>query len=116
MQPKNSTNVSQVLDLATYHSPETKLISGRKKGESARKHWNLDALDKAPGIVEVKVPEKVITLNSSFFLGMFTQSVRALGPDQFKKKYVFTGHAAIESDVNSGILQALKTSPPLPEM
>ena len=89
------------------------LIAGRQKGAAARDQFELDNLDGGDEQVLVKIPESVISLNSSFFLGMFGKSIKALGREGFQKKYVFECAPILQEDIDSGIRQALNTSNPL---
>ena len=71
----------------------TRILSGKDVGERARIKFKLDDLDNAQNIVEVNIPVPVVT--SSFILGMFSKSVKALGYDNFFKKYHFVASDAV---------------------
>jgi hypothetical protein len=58
------------------------LYAGRDRGELAREKLQLDALDKKDTEVDVSVPEHTYTVTSSFFLGLFGDSVRAAGSSE----------------------------------
>jgi hypothetical protein len=90
------------------------VISGRPKGEELRSKLDLDSEDKRPGQVEIIVPTHIISLNSSFFLGLFAQSVQSLGPEGFDEKYVFRAIPEIWEDIEEGKREALEESNPLP--
>ena len=95
-----------IVDLANYQEPGVKVYAGRGRGTSVRKAANLDELDRSSEPVEVRVPPETFALNSSFFLAMFGDSIRALKADGFRKKYRFTGKD-IKETVESGIKDAL---------
>jgi hypothetical protein len=89
------------------------VIAGRSKGAAARDHFHLDQVDEAPELATVKIPLEVISLNSSFFLGMFGQSIQKLGREKFLEKYNFECAPVLLDDIMSGIRQALNKANPL---
>ena len=102
------------IDFSKLIKGNIKIFSGRDKGENARKNFNLDKLDlKEDEIVNVFIPEEIWSINSSFFLGCFGPSVRKLGEDGFREKYVFNCGSIILKNIEDGISRALKTSNPL---
>lgn len=101
------------IDLNKFHQSGNIVMSGRPKGEQIRSELNLDRLDADPEAVEVDVPEEVVSLNNSFFLGLFGPSVRNLGEGQFRSHYKFRCAPPIVKDIDSGIHESLKTSNPL---
>jgi hypothetical protein len=105
-----------VIDLKQYCSHGNIVLSGRDKGEEVRKFLSLDANDGAPGVFTVKVPTQVLSLNSSFFLGLFGPSVKKLGPLDFDAKYRFECAPIILEDIERGKREALLESNPLPKV
>ena len=83
-----------------------KVFSGREAGYTCREFFKLDELDKAGTEITVIIPEEVYSVNSSFFLGMFGDSIRSLGKDRFRSQYHFVGRG-ISRTLNSGIRHAL---------
>lgn len=68
------------------------LFSGRERGESARKKVGLDAIDCSDAQVNVIMPKDLLTVTSSFFLGMFDKSILHCGTkDKFFEKFHFIG-------------------------
>ncbi len=64
------------------------VISGRPEGKEARKKLKLDKEDlKKDEIVKVMITDKIFSVNTSFFLGLFGKSVRKLTIEGFDKKY-----------------------------
>lgn len=65
------------------------LMVGRDFGKATRKQANLDEIDQlGPGVkVNVCVNDDTYSMSSSFFLGMFEDSIRKLGKDKFLEKY-----------------------------
>ena len=97
-----------MIDLGKYCSA-TIVLSGRTKGEKIRKELQLQTIDKEAEPIAVEVPLGVVSMNSSFFLGLFGPSVRQLGAENFKRKYMFKARPAVVEDVNRGIRDALKS-------
>ncbi len=79
---------------------------GREAGHACREFFKLDELDKVRTQTTVTIPEEVYSVNSSFFLGMFGDSIRSLGKDRFRSQYHFVGKG-ISRTLNSGIRHAL---------
>jgi hypothetical protein len=96
-------------------SSQAKVFAGRERGKYWREKFKIDELDKLPGTVEVIVPADVISLNISFFLNLFGESVRKLGREEFIKHYHFNSDPILEPLIAQGIEQALKRSNALPE-
>ena len=94
------------IDLSKCGGP---VFTGRDKGETIRSQYNLDSIDKdAEADVSIIVPENTFSLNSSFFLGMFGNSIRAAGTrENFLKKFKFKYPPHINQFIESGIERAL---------
>ena len=95
-------------------SPAAKVFAGRERGKYWRVRFKIDELDTLPDRIEVIVPEDVISLNISFFLNLFGESIRKLGRDRFKEHYHFQNDPILTPVIEQGIEQALKISSPLP--
>lgn len=97
------------IDLGSYRTANVHVYSGRPRGEAVRRELNLDTIDSDGQTVEVVVPEDVYSINASFFLGLFGESVRKAGSkEQFLKKFVFSCSKEIEKDVLDGIDRAFR--------
>ncbi len=83
-----------------------KVFAGREAGHACRRFFKLDELDKVGTQIKVTIPEEVYSVNASFFLGMFGDSIRRLGKDRFRSQYHFVGKG-ISRTLNSGIRHAL---------
>ncbi|HXC61841.1 MAG TPA: hypothetical protein VNV63_04125, partial [Nitrospiria bacterium] len=70
-------------------SKEARVFSGRERGKYWRQYFKLDQLDQDDSTVEVVIPEDILSVNLSFFLSLFGESVRHLGSVDFKAKYHF---------------------------
>jgi hypothetical protein len=106
--------MGKMINLDDYKSsPKSRVFSGRDRGESVRIKLNIDAEDTKKENVVITIPPDTISLNSSFFLGLFGESVRKLGSDHFLDKYRFECTDRVMKAVKDGTQRALKTSDPL---
>ena len=63
-------------------------FSGRPEGEDVREVINVSRYDAMEGVITVTIPADTTSFNPSFFLGLFYDSVKALGSvEAFKAKY-----------------------------
>lgn len=91
-------------------SKEAKVYSGRERGKYWRQHFELDRLDHDDSSVEVVIPEDILSINLSFFLSLFGESVRYLGSADFRAKYHFVCDPSLLPLIDQGIEQSLKRS------
>ncbi|WP_336775650.1 hypothetical protein [Paenibacillus sp. MMO-58] len=103
------------IDLSNFRGTNSKIYSGRDEGIYARKTLGIDALDNDDLKYNVVVPLDTWSINASFFLGLFGESIRKLKEEKFRKKYEFTCTETIEDDIDDGIREALKSSTALGE-
>jgi hypothetical protein len=88
---------------------EGTVYTGRDRGEGLRSVFKIDGLDGEPVEVEVLIPPTVISISSSFFLGLFGPSVVRLGDrDAFYKKYSFKTTEFLRSIIDSYVNRALQ--------
>jgi hypothetical protein len=88
--------------------PNSEVITGRDCGEEFRRRFQLDRLDTSEGEVVVSIPPAVVSVNTSFFLGLFGPSVRRLGPEGFLSKYKFECDDVHMATIREGIVRATK--------
>lgn len=90
------------------------VYTGRDNGSLARKKYNLDKIDKNDTHVIVLIPEDTFSLNSSFFLAFFGDSIRSAGSkENFLEKFNFDGCKQFEETINESIRRALFDKKPL---
>lgn len=104
--------MARIIDLAAYRSAGTLVFAGRDRGKLVRSKARVDETDQGGEKVEVRVPEEIFSVTSSFFLGMFALSIQKLGEDAFRQHYVFTGKD-ISEVIEDSIREALRTGSPL---
>jgi hypothetical protein len=83
---------------------EVRNLSGQERGVAARRHFGLPGLDGSSEPVEVFVPNEITTLTTSFFQGMFAESVHALGGrERFLTHYRFDASPIVLRQLDRGI-------------
>ncbi len=90
--------------------PKSKVLSGRDRGAFWRKKFNIDQLDINDEQFDVIIPQDVYSVNMSFFLNLFGESVRKLGRDRFIQKYKFICDPILMPSIEKNIDRALKQS------
>lgn len=82
---------------------------GRPRGKLAREHFEISQYDQGGGVsVEVLFPDNVKTMSSSFFLGMFGDSVvKAESEEEFKKRFKFIAKPQILKQIDEAISRAI---------
>lgn len=91
-------------------APESRVYSGRDRGEAARRKFGLARLDASDEAVTVVIPPDTYSMNMSFFLGMFGDSIRKLGREGFLQKYEFECKDVHRASIQDGVDRALKES------
>lgn len=82
---------------------------GRARGEIVREKLKLDKYDSGDICVEVIIPDETYAINSSFFLGMFGNSIRKAGTrEAFLAKYIFRCNDIFQDVIESCIARALQ--------
>lgn len=90
-------------------SKKSKVFSGRSDGEAMRKKLKLDIRDKDNEVYDLYIPD-VFSINASFFLGCFGLSLKELGEQKFRNKYLFvTKTEVIKVCIEDGISRALRS-------
>jgi hypothetical protein len=93
---------------------ETALV-GREHGEETLKKCVsrgviFEKIEKEYDRINIIVPENIVSINKSFFLGMFELAVIRLGKDIFSSKYVFKATEyiiqKIEKNIDAALLSA----------
>lgn len=83
---------------------------GRPKGKAAREKYKLDELDHSNYKVKVIIPDGTFSINSSFFLSFFGDSIRyKKSKENFLTQFEFqTNNKAILEDIDDFIGRALR--------
>lgn len=82
----------KVIELTQAHrgGPDSTSFSGRPEGEDVRKKLKIAKLDKDQYKYVITMPPDTTTFNPSFYLGLLFESIKALGMEKFKEKYVIS--------------------------
>ncbi|WP_374593006.1 hypothetical protein [Sphingosinicella sp.] len=84
-------------------------LAGHDRGLAARELFKVAELDRAGHPVEVTFPENFRQVSSSFFQGMFSESVRFLGSvENFFAHYLFNAPAHVRAKLVDYAEQTLK--------
>ncbi len=91
-----------MIELEQLTQGKVRNLTGHDRGLAARQNFDLDALDASGEAVDVVVPEGLDGITTSFFQGMFAQSVRSVGAG-FLDHYRFHASPALMEQVLRGI-------------
>ena len=109
MNQEKLINLNDVL-----HEKETALV-GRENGEETltkliKKGNNLEEIENHFNQIIIKIPERIVSMNKSYFLGLFELSVERLGKEGFENKYIFQTSdyikGKIKTHINAACLKA----------
>ena len=92
-----------IINMDMYRTQGVTVFSGRERGTLVRDAARLNERDRDHYVYEIHVPEDVVCIASGFFLNMFGPSIRDLGEEHFRRKYVFTG-----ADMSRAIDKAIR--------
>lgn len=99
------------INLQNLISTGSKILSGRDKGELLRAKIELDKKENEYEKIKIVIPISIVSFNSSYFLGLFTPSVKKYKTrEAFLEKYEFECDDFIWKDIEDGIKEALKKS------
>lgn len=97
------------IDLNQIDGSNYKVLSGVELGKTARIFFKLDELDFSKETIIICIPDDVISVNSSFFSGLFQTSILKLGEQIFREHYIFDCDEIIRMNVDNGIFNIVKT-------
>lgn len=87
------------IELSQFTKGDVRNLSGQERGVRARQEFNVDALDVDPNPVLVRVPHDIDAISPSFFRGMFSLSILALGATGFSNHYIFDASVQVLEQV-----------------
>lgn len=98
--------MSTSIDFAKLGGP---VFVGRPNGEKARQKLGIEILDKSGSPVDVEVPANTYSINSSYFLGLFGESVVAFGSKEaFFEHYRFHASPVLMESIDRHAERALR--------
>ncbi len=79
------------INLDRFLNPNENILTGREQGELSRKIIGLDSLDSDKNIEQIVfiVPENLIAITPSFYLGLLFKSFKKLELQNFQSRYKF---------------------------
>lgn len=84
------------------------VYTGRSRGQEDRAKYKLPDLDRADTVVDVIVPARIYSMTSSYFLGLFGDSIRKLGREEFLKRYRVHAPPHVQRKLDDWIARALR--------
>lgn len=100
------TNENCTVDLGQLNSP---ILVGRDNGLKAREALGIDRLSQECDLVNIHVPDKIYSINSSFFLEMFRNAIAAARTEAaFFEKYQFDASTSIQKTIRINVARALR--------
>ena len=103
------------IDLIKFINKNDTALVGRNNGENLlstlnRKGFNLEQCEIKYDKIIFQIPQKIITINKSFFLGVFETRIQDIGKLKFQEKYEFDTSKHIKDKIvkyiDSGLLEA----------
>jgi hypothetical protein len=80
----------KTINLNKFKPTSVPIFTGRPQGELVRNELNLDECDNDKNcFIKFIIPGDIISLNPSFYLGLFFKSYKKLNVEGFGKKYTF---------------------------
>ena len=97
-----------ILELQKYIDKRETALVGREHGEKLlqlleNKSVMLNLLEKEYKLIEIVVPDSIISINKSFFLGFLETRIQELGPETFRLKYNFNASEYIIRKIDKNI-------------
>ena len=102
-----------IIQLQSFRKNESRMYSGRDFGLDVRDKITLDEKDNDNENYIVIFPDDTMSINSSFFGGLFAESLIVLGEKKFREKYCFQNEfykpikKSLQNDIEEGIYDAL---------
>lgn len=105
----------KIIDFDEYIEKHADALVGKKNGihalEALRNNGiSFKELEKQFAPIIIKLPERIVTMNSSYFLGVWAERVQALGRKSFLEHYKFLTSDHILQKIDRHINTALLTA------
>lgn len=104
--------MNRTIKLEKYLLSNSVYLTGRPEGEDVRRILKLDEEDKKKDEVIFQISKEITGINVSFFLGLFSKSVKDLSEAEFREKYKFKyenkeTEELVKEDIMYGMNEAL---------
>lgn len=89
---------------------QAKVFTGRDRGEDVRKASKIDEIEPQYGEINIIIPDKVYSINPSFFEELFINVILKLGKEKFREKFKFQalGNYNYERPLSEAIIRILR--------
>lgn len=95
------------INLREYIGKEQIILCGREEGYKLREKLNLDILEETNYQLVIIIPEYICSMNSSYFIGLFKDSINKMNINGFKNKYTFKCSEYIKDNIKDGLVSLL---------
>lgn len=97
-----------MIDFSEIVGDRARNVSGHERGAYARERYMLDEADRKQAIVNIFIPETIDAIATSFFQGMFSQSVKHYkSKEKFLEHYRFNAAPVIMEQIIRGIERSM---------
>lgn len=98
-----------IIKIETYLPSEAIVITGRDAGIAVRKKIKLASREDDGELFSIVIDKRYVSFKSSYFLGMFSESVKKFGDrERFLNVYEFNCDEIIMKNIDRNIKEALK--------
>lgn len=107
--------MNNIIKLQGFRKNESRMFSGREFGIEVRCKIDLDSRDQDFETYYIQISDDTMAINSSFFGGLFSESVLTLGAERFREKYIFQNEKGkslkdtLQKDIEEGIYDTLNS-------
>lgn len=103
------------IDFSDYIGKKSTSLVGRDSGQNLlkkleKKNLFFPSMEMKYEKIIFIIPEKIITINKSFFLGLFETRIQSLGKEKFSEKYQFETSNHIKEKISRYIDSGLLTA------
>lgn len=99
-----------IIDLEDFRVKDSKVFTGRDRGEKVRIESHLDDIAENFDSVIVIIPDTIYSINPSFFEELFVNAISKLGKEKFLNKFSFEskGTYNFQKPLNEAIYRILR--------
>lgn len=96
-------NDNGIIILDKFLKPTDLVLVNKQRGTEIRHELDLNELEKKNGVIMIYVPDRIVSLNASFFLGLFGETFLNKGEEWFKNNYnIVSIRPTIREDIKFG--------------
>ena len=91
------------INIEEFISNDSKVLNGRKLGVEIFERTNFKEAFTNQSTIEICIPDRIISLGTTFFLGLFGEVIREYGEKVFSEKVFFNNNIMVGEDIKQGI-------------